>query len=100
MVENQETRTFKIYPNIEMKPVRFKNRFGIELASHLYLPEGYTEQKNAAIIVAGSFGAVKEQAAAAAKAAEIVLTADEVSELEALGDAANINTLREWEKEM
>lgn len=62
-MENQETRTFKIYPNIEMKPVRFKNRFGIELAGHLYLPEGYTERKNAAIIVAGPFGAVKEQAA-------------------------------------
>ena len=34
-----------------------------------------------------------------ARPAEIVLTAEEVSELEALGDAANINTLREWEKE-
>ena len=41
-----------------------------------------------------------EQVEAAAKAAEIVLTAEEVSELETLGDAANINTLREWEKEM
>ena len=41
-----------------------------------------------------------EQVEAAAKAAEIVLEADEISELEALGDAANINTLREWEKEM
>ncbi len=41
-----------------------------------------------------------EQVEAAAKAAEIVLTAEEISELEALGDAANINTLREWEKEM
>lgn len=60
---NQETRTFKIYPNIEMESVRFKNRFGIELAGHLYLPEGYAERKNAAIIVAGPFGAVKEQAA-------------------------------------
>ena len=62
-MENQETRTFKIDPNIEMKPVRFKNRFGIELAGHLYLPEGYAAKKNAAIIVAGPFGAVKEQAA-------------------------------------
>lgn len=62
-MENQETRTFKIYPNIEMKPVRFKNRFGIELAGHLYLPENYAERKSAAIIVAGPFGAVKEQAA-------------------------------------
>lgn len=41
-----------------------------------------------------------EQVEAAAKAAEIVLTATEVAELESLGDAANINTLREWEKEM
>ena len=62
-MENKDTRTFKINPSIEMKPVRFKNRFGIELAGHLYLPENYEEQKNAAIIVAGPFGAVKEQAA-------------------------------------
>lgn len=62
-MENQDTRTFKIDPSIEMKPVRFKNRFGIELAGHLYLPENYEEQKNVAIIVAGPFGAVKEQAA-------------------------------------
>ena len=41
-----------------------------------------------------------EQVEAAAKAAEIALSADEISELEALGDTANINTLREWEKEM
>nr|WP_325223804.1 hypothetical protein [uncultured Oscillibacter sp.] len=34
-----------------------------ELAGHLYLPENYAAQKNAAIIVAGPFGAVKEQAA-------------------------------------
>ena len=62
-MENQDTRTFKIDPSIEMKPVRFKNRFGIELAGHLYLPENYEARKNAAIIVAGPFGAVKEQAA-------------------------------------
>lgn len=41
-----------------------------------------------------------EQVEAAARAAEIVLTAHEVSELDCLGDAAGINTLREWEKEM
>ncbi|RKJ76203.1 alpha/beta hydrolase [Butyricicoccus sp. 1XD8-22] len=62
-MENKETRTFKIDPSVERKLVRFTNRFGIELAGHLYLPEGYTERKNAAIIVAGPFGAVKEQAA-------------------------------------
>ena len=48
IIENKETRTFKIDSSIEMKPVRFRNRFGIELAGHLYLPEGYAAQKNAA----------------------------------------------------
>ncbi len=57
-----DTRTFEIYPNIEMKKVRFQNRYGIELAGDLYLPENYAAQKNPAIIVAGPFGAVKEQA--------------------------------------
>lgn len=59
----EDTRTFKINPNIEMKEVHFKNRYGIELAGHLYLPEKYQTKKNAAIVVAGPFGAVKEQAA-------------------------------------
>jgi len=36
----------------------------------------------------------------AAKTAEITLSAEEVSALEDLGDAANVNTLREWEKQM
>ena len=57
-----DARTFEIYSNIEMKKVRFKNRYGIELAGDLYLPENYAAQKNPAIIVAGPFGAVKEQA--------------------------------------
>lgn len=61
-VEKKDTRTFKIYSNIEMKEVRFKNRYGIELAGHLYLPENYADKKNPAIVIAGPFGAVKEQA--------------------------------------
>lgn len=59
----EESRTFTIYPEIEMKEVRFKNRYGIELAGHLYLPKHYDRVKNPAIVVAGPFGAVKEQAA-------------------------------------
>lgn len=54
-------KTFKIYENIESQNVRFKNRFGIEVAGDLYLPEGYDNQKNPAIVVSGPFGAVKEQ---------------------------------------
>ncbi len=57
-----DTRTFKINDKIEMREIRFKNRYGIELAGHLYLPEDYVSRKNPAIIVAGPFGAVKEQA--------------------------------------
>lgn len=57
-----DSRTFKIYPNIEMRKVYFKNRYGIELAGDLYLPEGYAEKKNPALIISGPFGAVKEQA--------------------------------------
>ena len=33
-----DTRVFEIYPDITMNEVRFTNRFGIELAGHLYLP--------------------------------------------------------------
>lgn len=57
-----DTRTFEIYLNIKMEKVHFKNRYGIELVGDLYLPENHAAQKNPAIIVAGPFGAVKEQA--------------------------------------
>ena len=57
-----DTRVFEIYPDITMKEVRFTNRFGIELAGHLYLPVGCEGKKNQAIAVAGPFGGVKEMA--------------------------------------
>lgn len=61
MTITNDTRTFTINPTIEAQVIRFKNRFGIELAGHLYLPEGYQEKKSAAIVFSGPFGAVKEQ---------------------------------------
>lgn len=61
-MENKDTRTFEINPKIEMKKAQFRNRYGIMLAGDLYLPEGYGEKKNPAVIVSGPFGAVKEQA--------------------------------------
>jgi len=57
-----DTRVFEIYPDITMKEVRFTNRFGIELAGHLYLPVGFDGKQNQAIAVAGPFGGVKEMA--------------------------------------
>lgn len=41
-----------------------------------------------------------KQVEEAAAATQIVLTAEEVSRLEKLGDEAGVHTLREWEKEM
>lgn len=61
-MENKDTRTFKINPEIEMKKVQFMNRYGITLAGDLYLPKNYENKKNPAVVVAGPFGAVKEQA--------------------------------------
>lgn len=58
-----DTRVFVIDPAIDVQGVRFKNRFGIELAGHLYLPKNFdSSKKYAAIAVSGPFGAVKEQA--------------------------------------
>lgn len=61
-VNNEDTRTFEINPDIEMRKVSFQNRFGIQVVGDLYLPVNYDAQKNAAIVVSGPFGAVKEQA--------------------------------------
>ena len=59
---SQDTRTFKINPDIKASDVRFKNRFGITLAGHLYLPKDFdATKKYTAIAVSGPFGAVKEQ---------------------------------------
>ncbi len=57
-----DIRVFAIDPAIDVQGVRFKNRFGIELAAHLYLPKDFdSSKKYAAIAVSGPFGAVKEQ---------------------------------------
>ena len=59
---SQDTRVFKINPDIEAHDVQFKNRFGITLAGHLYLPDDFDPAKKyPAIAVSGPFGAVKEQ---------------------------------------
>ena len=59
---SQDTRVFQINPDIEAHDVQFKNRFGITLAGHLYLPKGFNSSKKyPAIAVSGPFGAVKEQ---------------------------------------
>lgn len=57
-----DTRVFKVDPKIETKNVRFQNRYGFDIAGHLYLPKNFDAQKQyKAVVVSGPFGAVKEQ---------------------------------------
>lgn len=58
-----DTRVFKLDKSIQVKFVTFRNRYGIDVAGHLYLPKNFdANKKYAAIVVSGPFGAVKEQA--------------------------------------
>jgi Hydrolases of the alpha/beta superfamily len=57
-----DTRVFKINPEIDVQNVRFQNRYGFILAGHLYLPLNFDDMKQyPAIVISGPFGAVKEQ---------------------------------------
>ena len=53
--------TFKVNENVTRKKVSFKNRYGIAVSGDLYTPKNTGNQKLAAIILSGPFGAVKEQ---------------------------------------
>ncbi|MFC8095387.1 alpha/beta hydrolase [Streptomyces sp. NPDC057301] len=52
--------TFELDENVDRTPVRFTNRYGIEVVGDLYVPKNATG-KLAALAVSGPFGAVKEQ---------------------------------------
>ena len=58
-----DIRVPKVDKAIQTKFVTFRNRYGIDVAGHLYLPKNFdANKKYAAIVVSGPFGAVKEQA--------------------------------------
>lgn len=58
-----DSRVFKIDPEIDVQNVRFENRYGYIIAGHLYLPKNFeVGKKYSAIAISGPFGAVKEQA--------------------------------------
>ena len=58
-----DTRVFKLDKSIEAKNVRFQNRYGFDVAGHLYLPRNFdASKKYKAVVITGPFGAVKEQA--------------------------------------
>ena len=58
----EDTRVFAVDKDIKAVDVRFPNRFGIEVAGHMYLPKDFDASKTYdAIVISGPFGAVKEQ---------------------------------------
>jgi len=55
-------KTFPKSEKVEYKKVTFMNRYGISLATDMYIPKN-AKEKLPAISVCGPFGAVKEQCA-------------------------------------
>lgn len=60
MKEQTEHYTFILSENVTREKVKFKNRYGIELAGDLYIPKNASDNLPA-IAISGPFGAVKEQ---------------------------------------
>ncbi|WP_125589210.1 alpha/beta hydrolase [Companilactobacillus jidongensis] len=91
-----DTRIFKIDPEIDVQNVRFKNRYGFTLAGHLYLPLHFDDNKTyPAIVISGPFGAVKEQssglyAQALAERGFVTLAFDQSTTGESSGDVRNV----------
>ena len=55
-------KTFEKSNSVDTQKVSFQNRYGITLVGDLYMPKNKTQEKLPAIVIAGPFGAVKEQA--------------------------------------
>ena len=56
--------TFELSDKITMEPVQYKNRYGITIAAHMYLPKNIDKSKKyPALIVGTPYGGVKEQGA-------------------------------------
>ncbi len=56
--------TFDLSDKVSMEPVQYKNKYGISIAAHMYLPKSFDKSKTyPAIIVGTPYGGVKEQGA-------------------------------------
>lgn len=62
MTEQNWDKVFTKSDKADVQKVKFKNRYGIELAGDLYTPKNAAAKDMPAIAVSGPFGAVKEQA--------------------------------------
>lgn len=62
--EAEKGYTFELNENVERTHVTYDNRYGVEIAADLYTPKNMDKSKKyKAIVIAGPFGAVKEQCA-------------------------------------
>lgn len=61
-MQTTDGHTFELSEYVTRTPVRYRNRFGIEIAGDLYVPKNVSG-KLPALAVSGPFGAVKEQSA-------------------------------------
>jgi fermentation-respiration switch protein FrsA (DUF1100 family) len=59
--DQQEQYTFKLSDKVTREKITFKNRYGITVSADLYTPKNTGNEKLAALILSGPFGAVKEQ---------------------------------------
>lgn len=58
-----DSRVFNIDSKITVKKASFQNRYGFDVAGHLYLPQNFDKKGSyKAVVISGPFGAVKEQA--------------------------------------
>jgi uncharacterized protein len=63
-MENKEYLTFKLSDNVIKQNVQYKNRYGIIVAAHLYIPKDIDKSKKYPALVIGTpYGGVKEQGA-------------------------------------
>lgn len=61
-IAKTENFTFQLSEKVTREKVIFKNRYGISIAGHLYMPKSIDKTKKyAALVLSGPFGAVKEQ---------------------------------------
>ena len=94
----EDSRTFARDSSIDVLSVRFQNRYGFQVAGHMYLPRGFRAGSSyPAIVVTGPFGAVKEQASGLyaqefAKHGYVAVAFDPSTTGESSGDRRNMGS--------
>jgi fermentation-respiration switch protein FrsA (DUF1100 family) len=97
-MEKTESLTFKLSDKVTKQNVQYKNRYGITVAAHLYVPKDIDKSKKYPALVIGTpYGGVKEQGAGiyAQNMAErgfVALAFDESYNGESSGDPRHVSS--------